>query len=77
MPELLRSLVGLGVALGLRVSALGVETSAQLAFLREIGCPTVQGPLFAPALPGADIQGLIGRDLLRHRQPGGPVTDLR
>jgi diguanylate cyclase (GGDEF)-like protein/PAS domain S-box-containing protein len=38
-------------ALGLRVVAEGVETSAQLEVLRAMGCDLVQGYLYTPALP--------------------------
>ena len=50
--------------LGLRVVAEGVETEEQLAFLRERGCPFVQGFLFSPPL-AADAF----RKLLREQDP--------
>ncbi len=40
------ALVELGHALGLGVVAEGVETDAQLAQLRELGCDGAQGSLF-------------------------------
>lgn len=42
-------------ALGLRTVAEHVETSQQLALLRERGCHLAQGYLFAPALPAAEV----------------------
>lgn len=50
-----RSIVGLGHGLGLIIIAEGVETAAQVQFLREIGCQKAQGfyfsrPLDEPAL---------------------------
>jgi diguanylate cyclase (GGDEF)-like protein len=48
---IVRSIVGLASELGLRTIAEGVETAAQLAFLREIGCDEMQGYYVSPALP--------------------------
>jgi diguanylate cyclase (GGDEF)-like protein len=45
------AIVGVGSALGLAIVAEGIETEAQLAFMRGIGVPLAQGFLFAPALP--------------------------
>lgn len=40
------AIIDLGRALGLTVVAEGVETEAQSAMLREMGCPIGQGYLF-------------------------------
>lgn len=51
---LVSTIIGLGRGLGLRVVAEGVETEAQLDFLRREGCDAAQGFLFAaPSAPGA------------------------
>ncbi len=45
-----RALIELGHALGLRVVAEGVETQAQLDALRGLGCDAAQGHLIAPPM---------------------------
>lgn len=47
------TIIGIGKTLRHRVVAEGVETDAQLAFLRERGCDAVQGFHYSPALPAA------------------------
>ena len=48
---IVRAAIELGNALGVDVIAEGIETRAQLATLRELGCPLGQGFLFARPLP--------------------------
>ncbi|HSV52505.1 MAG TPA: EAL domain-containing protein [Burkholderiaceae bacterium] len=45
------AIIALGASLGIKVLAEGVETQAQLDFLREKGCDLYQGYLISPALP--------------------------
>jgi diguanylate cyclase (GGDEF)-like protein len=52
--------VELGHALGLEVIAEGVETDAQLAQLRELGCDGAQGFLFGHPMPGDSVYSLLG-----------------
>jgi diguanylate cyclase (GGDEF)-like protein/PAS domain S-box-containing protein len=49
---IVRGLIGLAEGLELDVVAEGVESAAQAACLRELGCPTGQGFLWSPAVPG-------------------------
>jgi diguanylate cyclase (GGDEF)-like protein/PAS domain S-box-containing protein len=44
--EIVRAVISLAHALGLRATAEGVETASQLSHLRELGCDTAQGFLF-------------------------------
>ncbi len=47
-------------ALGLSVTAEGVETVEQLETLRTLGCLQGQGYLFSPAVPASELVALIG-----------------
>ncbi len=59
-----RSIVSLARALGLDVIAEGVETPAQAAVLRELGCRRAQGYLFGRPMPVDELGGRLasGRD---------------
>ena len=46
---LVRTIIDMGHGLGMEVVAEGVETMAQLAFLRASGCNQAQGQLFGEA----------------------------
>jgi EAL domain-containing protein (putative c-di-GMP-specific phosphodiesterase class I) len=45
--------------LGLSVVAEGVETKAQLDFLRRGGCDLIQGYLFSPPIASESFIGLV------------------
>ncbi|QGT77751.1 EAL domain-containing protein [Guyparkeria halophila] len=57
--EIAGAILAMGHALRLSVIAEGVETEAQLAFLRANGCDTYQGYLFSPPLPPAAFARLL------------------
>jgi diguanylate cyclase (GGDEF)-like protein/PAS domain S-box-containing protein len=57
------AVVALSDAIGMSIVAEGVENTAQLERLRSLGCPLVQGYLFAKPMPNAEIAGLLK---LRH-----------
>ena len=56
---IVRSIVALAKALNLSVTGEGVETPAQHAQLRELGCDRGQGYLFARPLVAADLVRLL------------------
>ena len=57
---LVHSVVHLGRALGLTVTAEGVETPEQQRFLQAVGCHQLQGFLFCRPVPAAKIDELLG-----------------
>ncbi len=56
---IVRAVVQLAQALGMKVIAEGVETELQRAFLLELGCDEFQGFLFAPALDAASFEDRV------------------
>ena len=56
---IVESIVSLSRALRLGVIAEGVETGAQLANLRRLGCEEGQGYLFSRPLPSPELQRLL------------------
>jgi diguanylate cyclase (GGDEF)-like protein/PAS domain S-box-containing protein len=60
---LVAAAVAMGRALEMEVVAEGIETSEQVADLREFGCPLGQGFLFARPLPPEELDGLLETDV--------------
>ncbi len=56
---IVRAIITLGHSLDMLVVAEGVETQAQLALLRELGCDEVQGFLLSPPLPAAQLEAQL------------------
>lgn len=61
---LVRGIIAMGHQLGMTLVAKGVETDAELGFLRRNHCDFFQGYLFSPPLPGTDIDELLRRRFL-------------
>ena len=56
---IIRSMIGLGAALGMKVIAEGVETEEQRAILIEDGCDQIQGYLIGKAMSTTDAAHLL------------------
>ena len=56
---IMRSIISLGMGLGVTITAEGVETEAELSCLRAEGCHEGQGFLFSRARPNVEITALL------------------
>ena len=70
--QICASVMQLGAALGLSVVAEGVEDTAQVRVLTELGCRLAQGYLFSPAL---DAEALVAFMTPQARRGGRRRTD--
>jgi len=57
--QIVKAVVEMARALGLEIVAEGVETSDQLAAVRNLGCHQAQGFYFMPALPAEEVPGVL------------------
>ncbi|MEH1904914.1 MAG: EAL domain-containing protein [Nostoc sp.] len=62
--HIVKAIVGLGQSLGLKLTAEGVETEEELAFLRSINCDEVQGFLFY-----RPVSAKIATEILESKRP--------
>ncbi len=60
-----RAIIAMGRQLHLKVMAEGVETEAQVGFLRRADCDQLQGFLFSEPKPLAELEPLLRRRYLR------------
>jgi EAL domain-containing protein (putative c-di-GMP-specific phosphodiesterase class I) len=56
---IVRSIIAMANNLGLEVTAEGVESAAQAAFLRSEGCHDLQGYLFSRPVPGEEFSRFL------------------
>ncbi len=56
-----KAVLAMAKSMGLKVIAEGVETEAQLTFLKSHGCEVIQGYLVSPPLVSRDIESLINK----------------
>lgn len=57
--KLLKYITMLGQSLGLHITAEGVETEAQVEFLRNLKCDDIQGYVYSRPLPVSDYEALV------------------
>ncbi|MEK6245828.1 MAG: EAL domain-containing protein, partial [Pseudomonadota bacterium] len=67
------TVITLARQMGLKALAEGVETEAQLSFLRARGCDSFQGYLFSRPQPAAEIEALLAH----HRTQFSPAPRVR
>jgi EAL domain-containing protein (putative c-di-GMP-specific phosphodiesterase class I) len=65
---LVHSIVHLGRALGLTVTAEGVETPEQHRFLQALGCHQLQGYLFSKPVTAAEIDRMVALERSKARK---------
>ena len=53
------AVITLSSALGMTVTAEGVENAEQAALLRQMGCPGAQGWLYSKAVPADEATALL------------------
>jgi EAL domain-containing protein (putative c-di-GMP-specific phosphodiesterase class I) len=58
---LVAAIIQMGHALGVEVTAEGVETDEQLAVLRAHGCDRAQGWLFSPPVSASELPDVLER----------------
>jgi EAL domain-containing protein (putative c-di-GMP-specific phosphodiesterase class I) len=59
---IVQAVVNIAAARHMTTTAEGVETLQQLELLRALGCAEMQGYLFSPAKPAAEIRQLFNRE---------------
>jgi diguanylate cyclase (GGDEF)-like protein/PAS domain S-box-containing protein len=67
--SIVTAVIAVAHSLGLRVVALGVESEAQVALLRSLGCDEVQGYLWSPPVPPERCEQLLTGGVL----PAAPL----
>jgi diguanylate cyclase (GGDEF)-like protein len=58
-PAIVQAVVNIAAERNMTTTAEGVETQQQMELLRALGCAEMQGYLFSPAKPAADIKQLL------------------
>jgi len=70
------TIVSLGRSIGVPLTAEGIETEAQLEFLRSINCDLGQGYLLSRPVPQTDLAAIILRDFTSFITPRHEVIEL-
>jgi diguanylate cyclase (GGDEF)-like protein len=66
---IIESIVKLGRALGLTVTAEGIESDEQIRFLKALGCDELQGFFFSPPVSREEIDAKYGEPHEMHVKP--------
>ncbi len=64
--ELIKAAISMAHALKLKVVAEGVETDAQVAYLKQLSCDYVQGYLFGKPMPAEEMTALLASNSSVH-----------
>jgi diguanylate cyclase (GGDEF)-like protein len=70
--SIVEAVVNIATARHMTTTAEGVETEQQKELLRALGCTHMQGYLFSPARPAAEIRQLLKRNPLVPAKSGDP-----
>lgn len=73
---IVRSVIGLGHELGIKITAEGVETQEQQAWLVQAGCDRLQGYLFSRPCPRRVCPQLPAAGAVSQQQQGHPRVAL-
>jgi diguanylate cyclase (GGDEF)-like protein/PAS domain S-box-containing protein len=73
---IIRATLAMATALGLKVTAEGVETELQMDLLRELGCHHAQGFGIGKPMPAAELERLVQRHGRRHGTDERPILLL-
>jgi len=65
-----QAVVNIAAERNMTTTAEGVETQEQMELLRALGCAEMQGYLFSPAKPAADIKQLLFSRSARRKAVG-------
>lgn len=60
--RLIEHTISLAKELGIQITAEGVETEAQVRFLKNIGCDSIQGFFYSKPVPSADFEKLLDKN---------------
>ena len=72
---IVHAILGLGHSLGIATWAEGVETKAQLSYLRREGCSEVQGYYYSKPKPLAEANAMLNRGPAQPAPPLVPAED--
>jgi len=71
-----RAVIAMAQTLGLEVTSEGIETLEQLRMLRDLGCDSGQGYLFARPIPADEVSRLLRSNPVMTMVGARSETDL-